>query len=249
MKRVRRMIFQFASDFNTRGALSSDLAAAEMSRIAIMKFLMYTRHNYTHFLFRKPSASNSSAVRLSRSSSRRTETSRSTSRRCRLSPGPAPEACTGNSRRPGLFSGGFRQAHQARSRAGLEQAEENASVTQIALKCGFQNPRHFACDFRLHSRSCRPIHCADLADARSRDRPVPGQPFRSPHPEKRRRYSDGVTPRCLRKARRIRSSSPKPARFATSTTPPTCLLSSRSRAVSTRSASTPFAGVMPVRLT
>jgi hypothetical protein len=48
MKRVRRMIFQFASDFNTRGALFSDLATAEMSRIAIMKFLMYTRHNYTH---------------------------------------------------------------------------------------------------------------------------------------------------------------------------------------------------------
>jgi len=48
------------------------------------------------------------------------------------------------------------------------------------------------------------------------------------------------------KARRMRSSSPKPARFATSTTPPTCLLSSNSRAVSTLSASTPLAGVMPV---
>jgi AraC-like DNA-binding protein len=31
----------------------------------------------------------------------------------------------------------------------LEQAEENASVTQIALKCGFQTSGHFARDFRL----------------------------------------------------------------------------------------------------
>ncbi len=51
------------------------------------------------------------------------------------------------------------------------------------------------------------------------------------------------------KARRMRSSSPNPARCATSTTPRISLLSSNSRAVSTLSASTPLAGVMPVRLT
>jgi len=51
------------------------------------------------------------------------------------------------------------------------------------------------------------------------------------------------------KARRMRSSSPNPARCATSTTPRISLLSSNSRAVSTRNASTPLAGVIPVRLT
>jgi transcriptional regulator GlxA family with amidase domain len=29
------------------------------------------------------------------------------------------------------------------------EAEENASVTQVALRCGFQDPGHFARDFRL----------------------------------------------------------------------------------------------------
>jgi transcriptional regulator GlxA family with amidase domain len=36
-----------------------------------------------------------------------------------------------------------------RAREMLEQADEDTSVTQIALKCGFQNPGHFARDFRL----------------------------------------------------------------------------------------------------
>lgn len=31
----------------------------------------------------------------------------------------------------------------------LERPSGGASVTQIALKCGFQNPGHFARDFRL----------------------------------------------------------------------------------------------------
>lgn len=36
-----------------------------------------------------------------------------------------------------------------RAREMLEQAEGNTSVTQIVLKCGFQNPGHFARDFHL----------------------------------------------------------------------------------------------------
>ena len=36
-----------------------------------------------------------------------------------------------------------------RARELLEQSGGEASVTQIALRCGFQNPGHFARDFRL----------------------------------------------------------------------------------------------------
>jgi transcriptional regulator GlxA family with amidase domain len=36
-----------------------------------------------------------------------------------------------------------------RAREMLEQAGEDSSVIQIALKCGFQNPGHFARDFRM----------------------------------------------------------------------------------------------------
>lgn len=151
MKRVRRMIFQFASDFNTRGALFSDLATAEMSRIAIMRFLMYTRHNYTHFLFRKPLASNSSAVKtveefieanwdkpidIEAMSAVARISARSLFRQFRKDRGYSPADFA-------------KRIRLDRAREMLEQAEGNASVTQIALKCGFQNPGHFARDFRL----------------------------------------------------------------------------------------------------
>jgi AraC-like DNA-binding protein len=151
MKRFRGMIFQFASDFNTRGALFSDLAAAEMSRIAIMNFLMCTRHNYTHFLFRKPPSSNSSAVKtveefieanwdkpidIEAMSAIAGISARSLFRQFRKDRGYSPADFA-------------KRIRLDRAREMLEQAEGNASVTQIALKCGFQNHGHFARDFRL----------------------------------------------------------------------------------------------------
>ncbi|MFX4520389.1 hypothetical protein ABTA72_19575, partial [Acinetobacter baumannii] len=45
MEALRRRIFQFALDYNERGAYFSELAAAEVERMIIMKFLMCHRHN------------------------------------------------------------------------------------------------------------------------------------------------------------------------------------------------------------
>nr|WP_276328826.1 helix-turn-helix domain-containing protein [Bradyrhizobium erythrophlei] len=44
---------------------------------------------------------------------------------------------------------GQRAGQRDRARELLEQSGGEVSVTQIALKCGFQNPGHFARDFRL----------------------------------------------------------------------------------------------------
>jgi hypothetical protein len=63
MEALRRRIFHFAMDFNERGAFFSDLAAAEVERMVIMKFLMCHRHNYTHLLLRNPLPSMPSTVR------------------------------------------------------------------------------------------------------------------------------------------------------------------------------------------
>jgi AraC-like DNA-binding protein len=151
MKRVRRMFFQFASDFNARGDFFSDLATAEMARIAIMKFLMYHRHNYTHFLFRKPPTANLSAVRtveeyieanwdkpldIEAMSEIAKTSARTLFRQFRKDRGYSPADFA-------------KRIRLDRAREMLEQTEESASVTQIALKCGFQNPGHFARDFRL----------------------------------------------------------------------------------------------------
>jgi AraC-like DNA-binding protein len=151
MRRVRRMIFQFASDFNARGPLYSELATVEMSRIAIMSFLMYTRHNYTHVLFREPPTSSSSAVRaveefieanwdrpidIEAMSAIAQISARSLFRQFKKDRGYSPADFV-------------KRIRLERAREMLEHAEGSASVTQIALRCGFQNPGHFARDFRL----------------------------------------------------------------------------------------------------
>ena len=151
MKHVRRMIFQFASDFNTRGNSYSDLARAEMTRAAIMKFLMYHRHNYTHFLFREPPPGDASAVKsveeyieanwdkpidIEAMSTVAKISARSLFRQFKKERGYSPAEFA-------------KRIRLDRAREMLEQSEGYASVTQVALKCGFQNPGHFARDFRL----------------------------------------------------------------------------------------------------
>ena len=128
-------------------ALQRYLAA----RIAIMKLLMYSRHNYTHFLFRKPPTSNSSAVKtveefieanwekpidIEAMSAIAKISARSLFRQFKQDRGYSP----------GDFA---KRIRLDRAREMLEQAEGNTSVTQIVLKCGFQNPGHFARDFHL----------------------------------------------------------------------------------------------------
>jgi AraC-like DNA-binding protein len=151
MKHVRRMIFQFASDFNTRGDSYSDPARAELTRIAIMKFLMYHRHNYTHFLCREPRLGHASAVKIVEEhieanwdkpidieamSAVAKISARSLFRQFKKERGYSPTEFV-------------KRIRLDRAREMLEQSEGHASVTQVALKCSFQNPGHFARDFRL----------------------------------------------------------------------------------------------------
>jgi AraC-like DNA-binding protein len=151
MKRVRRMIFQFASDFDTRGDSFSDLAKAEMTRIAMMRFLMYHRHNYSHFLFREPPPGSTTAVRvveeyieanwdkpidIEAMSAIARISARSLFRQFRKDRGYSPAEFA-------------KRIRLDRAKEMLEQSEGQASVTQVALKCGFQNLGHFARDFRL----------------------------------------------------------------------------------------------------
>ena len=151
MQALRRRIFHFAMDFNERGTFFSDLAAAEVERMVIMKFLMCHRHNYTHLLFREPLPSSPSAVKaveefieanwdrpidILTMTSVAKVSARSLFRQFKKDRGYSPAD----------FAKRIRLNH---ARDMLEQSGGEASVTQIALKCGFQNPGHFARDFRL----------------------------------------------------------------------------------------------------
>jgi AraC-like DNA-binding protein len=151
MSSLRRRVFLFAADFNERGAFLSDLAAAEIERMVIMNFLMCHRHNYTHLLLRQPLPVGPSAVRMVEEfieanwdkpidiqamSAVAQVSARSLFRQFKKDRGYSPAD----------FAKRIRLAH---AREMLEQSGVDASVTQIALRCGFQNSGHFARDFRL----------------------------------------------------------------------------------------------------
>ncbi len=151
MAALRRRVFHFASDFNERGGFFSDLAAAEVQRMVIMKFLMCHRHNHTHLLLREPLPSAPSAVRtveefieanwdqpidILKMTSVANVSARSLFRQFKKDRGYSPADFA-------------KRIRLDRAREMLEQSSGEASVTQIALKCGFQNPGHFARDFRI----------------------------------------------------------------------------------------------------
>jgi AraC-like DNA-binding protein len=151
MSSLRRRVFQFANDFNERGRYFSELVAAEVERMVIMNFLMCHRHNYTRLLLREPLPSTSSSVRIVEefieanwdrpidvpAMARVAKVSaRSLFRQFKQDRGYSPADFA-------------KQVRLNRAREMLEQPAQDSSVTQVALRCGFQNPGHFARDFRL----------------------------------------------------------------------------------------------------
>lgn len=151
MEALRLRLFHFAHDYNARGQFFSDLAAAEVERMVIMKFLMCHRHNYTHYLLREPLPVSSSAVKLVEEyieanwdkpldietmANLSGVSARSLFRQFRKTRGHSPAD----------FVKRVRLDHARRM---LEQANSESSVVQIALKCGFQNAGHFARDYRV----------------------------------------------------------------------------------------------------
>ena len=151
MRGLRRRVFHFADDFNERGMFFSDLAAAEVERMVIMKFLMCHRHSYTHLLLREPLPAGSSPVRrveefieanwnkpigIEAMVTVANVSARSLFRQFKKDRGYSPAEFA-------------KRIRLDRAREMLEQYGDGASVTQLALKCGFQNPGHFARDYRL----------------------------------------------------------------------------------------------------
>lgn len=149
MEALRRRIFHFAIDYNERGAFFSDLAATEVERMVIMKFLMCHRHNHTHLLLREPLPASSTAVKaveefieanwdkpidIEAMVAVSKISARSLFRQFRKDRGYSPADFA-------------KRVRLNRAREMLEQSDET-SVIQIALKCGFQNPGHFARDYR-----------------------------------------------------------------------------------------------------
>jgi AraC-like DNA-binding protein len=150
MEALRRRVFHLAIDYNERGATFSSLAAAEVARMLVMKFLLCHRHNYTHLLFREPLQVSSSTVKaveefieanwdkpidIEAMVAVAQVSARSLFRQFRKDRGCSPADFA-------------KRVRLNRAREILERSRESGSVIQVALKCGFQNPGHFARDYR-----------------------------------------------------------------------------------------------------
>jgi transcriptional regulator GlxA family with amidase domain len=150
MDGLRRRIFNFAIEYNERGGYFSELAAAEIERMMIMKFLMSHRHNYTHLLLREPPPASSAVVRMVEEyiEANWNEpidieamvavagiSARSLFRQFRKDRGYSPADFA-------------KRVRLTRAREMIERSREAGSVMQIAFACGFQNPGHFARDYR-----------------------------------------------------------------------------------------------------
>ena len=151
MKRLRQRIFQLASDLDTQGPLFSDQVATEIRRNIIFEFLLFNKHDRTHLLLREPPAIAIASIRkveefIAASWDRPLDivtmsriggvSARSLLRHFKKHRGYSPAEF-------------LKRTRLERARELLQQPDSSMTVTQVALKCGFQNSGHFARDFRL----------------------------------------------------------------------------------------------------
>jgi hypothetical protein len=123
MAALRRRVFDVANDFNARGAFFSDLAAAEVERMVIMKFLMCHRHSYTDFLLREPLPAGSSAVTKVEGFIAANWDKPLDIGDGDVGGSQCPKSVQAIQEGPGLYAGGVCETHPAHSRAGDARAE------------------------------------------------------------------------------------------------------------------------------
>jgi AraC-like DNA-binding protein len=150
LRRLRQLIGFFASELDREDGRLSDPALAELEQTLLVSFLHANRHNYSHLLeqdLRRPPWQVRRAEEFIEANWNRRLTIQMIS------------AATGVSIR-NLFKA-FRRARGYSpmayvKRVRLMQARqmliapaENTSVTAVAFACGFDNPGHFAGDYRV----------------------------------------------------------------------------------------------------
>jgi AraC-like DNA-binding protein len=151
---LRRRVFFFAGEFDVMGGYFSDLAAAEIEKTLIVNFLFCHRHTYTDRFLREPLPVTASSVRrveeyieanwdrpldVETLAAIANVSARSVFRQFKKSRGYSPLTFV-------------KKIRLGKARALLLGADPQATVTSIALKCGFQNVGHFASDYRLEFR-------------------------------------------------------------------------------------------------
>jgi AraC-like DNA-binding protein len=151
MHALKLRVFQFASDFNSRGIYFSSLANAEVERMMIMKFLMCHRHNYSDLLLREPIPTSASPVKLAEEYIEANwDKPFDIAELARVANVSARSLFRQFQKERGYSPAEFAKRRRLRmALVLLENSEPSTSVTQVALKCGFHNSGHFARDYRM----------------------------------------------------------------------------------------------------
>ena len=149
MEGLRRRIFNFAAEYNERGSFFSDLAAAEIERMLIMKFLLSHRHNYTHLLMRETPTASSTAVRaVEEFIEANWDKPIDIEAMVAIAQVGARSLFRQFKKDRGYSPADFAKRVRLATRGKCWSNRDGTSVIQVGLKCGFQNPGHFARDYR-----------------------------------------------------------------------------------------------------
>jgi AraC-like DNA-binding protein len=163
--RLHRLLLFFAEESNAVGPTPSDLVIAEMKQSLIVSFLHANRHRYTERLAAREQQLAPWQVQIVESFIEANWDKPLTIEALAEAAGASVRSIFHAFRRsrgytPMAFAKSVRLREAKRL---LEKADPATSVTTIALVCGFQNPGHFAKDYRLAFGE-RPSHT--LARAR-----------------------------------------------------------------------------------
>ena len=149
MADLRRQIFLFAHDFNTRGRSYSPLVATEFERMLITTFLISHQHTFSAYLVREPTLPSMSEVAraeeymmanwdkpldMSTLAAVTQVSARSLFRQFRRLRNYTPSEFA-------------KRIRLQRALEMLQHPDESTSVTQVLDKCGFHNTGHFAHDY------------------------------------------------------------------------------------------------------
>ena len=149
MASLRRRIFQFALDFNARGQFYAPLVAAEVENALIVNFLLYNKHSHSERLIAEPLLPAHSAVTRAEEymvanwdkpldiltlATITQVSARSLFRQFRRIRNYSPAEFA-------------KRVRLQRALEMLKHPHTSTTVTQVALRCGFQNLGHFARDY------------------------------------------------------------------------------------------------------
>jgi AraC-like DNA-binding protein len=151
LRRLRQLIGFFVSELDREGSLLSDPALAELEQTLLVSFLHANRHNYSHLLEQDLRRTPPWQVRRAEEFIEANWNRPLTIQMISAATGISIRSLFKCFRRARGYSpmAYVKRVRLMKARQMLTAPAENTSVTAVAFACGFDNPGHFAGNYRL----------------------------------------------------------------------------------------------------